>query len=627
IKACPPPVNIFTGRQDILNQMHGYFSNDIGKRHIFVLYGLGGAGKSQIAYKFVEISQHERKPKRFSDVFFIDASTTETINADFKNIAHAKGVEESLRDALQWLASQHDEWLLLFNNADDTTLNMGNYFPSCSYGNILITTRNRSICSHTSGPQAYYAVSNMAPNDAQLLLLTRSHLLEGTTHEMKETATEIVKELGYLALAIVQAGAYIFSLNFSLGQYLDMYHVHHLQLLKESADDVQSMDDYEFTIYTTWKMSFKKLAESEGAAALLQLCAFLHYDGISENIFMKAAANIASYTTKIFDEEEGFIHISKARDFLHSYQGDGGSWDSWRFHRNIMDIQKYSLIEFDQANQTYSIHPLVHAWTQTIPNSEVFQTCAQSILGIAINWRYESEDYAFRRTLLPHIETACQSQSTRVYIAEKFALVYYESGLWMEAEELEVQVIDLQKRLLGPEHPDTLSSIAILSLTYQKQGRWKEAEELGVQVVDLRKRLLGPEHPDTLQGMANLAATYHKQGRWMEAEELYVQVVELRKRLMGPEHPNTLLNMGNLAETYCNQGQWKEAEELEVQVVDIQKRLLGPEHPDTLLSMANLAEIYLQQGQWKEAEELGVQVVDLQKRLLGLEHPDTLKGM
>ncbi|KAF8586137.1 FabD/lysophospholipase-like protein [Ramaria rubella] len=108
IKACPPPVNIFIGRHDILNQMHGYFSNDIGRWHIFVLYGLGGAGKSQIAYKFVEISQHERKPKRFSDIFFIDASTPETINADFKNIAHAKGVGD----------------ILLFNNADDTTLNM-----------------------------------------------------------------------------------------------------------------------------------------------------------------------------------------------------------------------------------------------------------------------------------------------------------------------------------------------------------------------------------------------------------------------------------------------------------------------------------------------------------------------
>ncbi|KAF8579258.1 FabD/lysophospholipase-like protein [Ramaria rubella] len=126
IKACPPPVNIFTGRQDILNQMHGYFSNDIGKRHTFVLYGLGGAGKSQIAYKFVEISQSQcqREPSRFSDVFFIDASNTETINTDFKNIAYAKGVGESLEDTLQWLASQYNEWLLLFNNADDAALNM-----------------------------------------------------------------------------------------------------------------------------------------------------------------------------------------------------------------------------------------------------------------------------------------------------------------------------------------------------------------------------------------------------------------------------------------------------------------------------------------------------------------------
>ncbi|KAF8573609.1 FabD/lysophospholipase-like protein [Ramaria rubella] len=99
IKACPPPVNIFTGRQDILDQMHGYFFNDIGKRHTFVLYGLGGAGKSQIAYKFVEISQFEREPK----------CNTETINADFKNIADAEG---------------HKEWLLSFNNVDDVAINI-----------------------------------------------------------------------------------------------------------------------------------------------------------------------------------------------------------------------------------------------------------------------------------------------------------------------------------------------------------------------------------------------------------------------------------------------------------------------------------------------------------------------
>ena len=48
--------------------------------------------------------------------------------------------------------------------------------------------------------------------------------------------------------------------------------------------------------------------------------------------------------------------------------------------------------------------------------------------------------------------------------------------------------------------------------------------------METRKRVLGQEHPDTLTSMANLASTYRSQGRWKEAEELEVQVMEARKR-------------------------------------------------------------------------------------------------
>jgi hypothetical protein len=37
------------------------------------------------------------------------------------------------------------------------------------------------------------------------------------------------------------------------------------------------------------------------------------------------------------------------------------------------------------------------------------------------------------------------------------------------------------------------------------------------------KRVLGAEHPDTLTSMANLASTYRNQGRWKEPEELQAQ--------------------------------------------------------------------------------------------------------
>ena len=76
------------------------------------------------------------------------------------------------------------------------------------------------------------------------------------------------------------------------------------------------------------------------------------------------------------------------------------------------------------------------------------------------------------------------------------------------------------KRVLGQEHPDTLTSMAHLASAFWGQGRWKEAEELGVQVVDTRKRVLGQEHPDTLTSVADLTIILREQGKWKEAEEL-----------------------------------------------------------------------------------------------------------
>jgi hypothetical protein len=52
--------------------------------------------------------------------------------------------------------------------------------------------------------------------------------------------------------------------------------------------------------------------------------------------------------------------------------------------------------------------------------------------------------------------------------------------------------------------------------------------------MEARKRVLGAEHPDTLTSMDNLALTYGDQGRWMEAEDLVLRVMEtMKKRVLG----------------------------------------------------------------------------------------------
>ena len=75
--------------------------------------------------------------------------------------------------------------------------------------------------------------------------------------------------------------------------------------------------------------------------------------------------------------------------------------------------------------------------------------------------------------------------------------------------------------------------------TYREQGRLNEAEQLEIQVIEMTKKLLGAEHPDTLTSMENLASTYRRQGRLNEAEHLEIQVMDMTKNLLGAEHPDT----------------------------------------------------------------------------------------
>jgi hypothetical protein len=51
--------------------------------------------------------------------------------------------------------------------------------------------------------------------------------------------------------------------------------------------------------------------------------------------------------------------------------------------------------------------------------------------------------------------------------------------------------------------------------------------------METRKRILGQEHPNTLTSMGNLALTYYKQARWTEAEELQEQVMKMSLRILG----------------------------------------------------------------------------------------------
>lgn len=59
---------------------------------------------------------------------------------------------------------------------------------------------------------------------------------------------------------------------------------------------------------------------------------------------------------------------------------------------------------------------------------------------------------------------------------------------------LELQVADARNRVLGEEHPNSLTSVANLASIYVDQDRLKEAEVLEVQIMEKTRGLFGDEH-------------------------------------------------------------------------------------------------------------------------------------
>ncbi len=205
--------------------------------------------------------------------------------------------------------------------------------------------------------------------------------------------------------------------------------------------------------------------------------------------------------------------------------------------------------------------------------------------------------------------------------------VYRSLGLYPSAQSLLQQACQIQRRVLGPEHSDTLRSVSNLAIVLEDQGHYPEAEKLGRETLAMRRRVLGPEHSDTLNSMSVLANVLSDEGHYAEAEILQRETLAIRRRIRPPEDRDVLLTIDGLARVVGLEGHYAEAEKLQRETLDIRRRSLAPEHPETLDSMTALAGVLEDEERHTEAEKLYREALGIRLKVLGLEHPDTLSTM
>ncbi|MBU0756421.1 MAG: tetratricopeptide repeat protein, partial [Planctomycetes bacterium] len=210
---------------------------------------------------------------------------------------------------------------------------------------------------------------------------------------------------------------------------------------------------------------------------------------------------------------------------------------------------------------------------------------------------------------------------------DALSLLYKDQGQYERSEQLCREVLEKRRQVLGEDHPDVLNSMNNLACLLLVQGRYEKAEAIYLEVLEKRKKAPWDDHPAMIESLNNLAVLYGRQGRLVEAEPLFIDALEINRRLKGDDHPNTIESINNLAILYDGQGRFKEAESLYIKALEKSRHILGDDHPITIGFLHNMAFLYEKQGCYEKAEPLLLEVIERSKGTLGDDHPDTLSSL
>ncbi|MEM8717231.1 MAG: toll/interleukin-1 receptor domain-containing protein, partial [Cyanobacteria bacterium P01_G01_bin.4] len=506
----------FTGREVVLQTLHQQLNQDcaVALSQTQAISGLGGIGKTQTA---VEYAYRHRQD--YQAVFWVRAETDLELRTGFVEIARllnlpqqdAQDPNDTIEAVKRWLES-NPGWLLIFDNADHPE-QIRPFRPRQAQGHILLTSRAQTFDSF--GIARPVSLQKMPAGEAVAFLLKRSGRDTDDPTEPDAVAA-LAAELGFLPLALEQAGAFILRRKLRFSTYLSQYRKQRLALLERQPPKVGNEQQPDRSVRTTWQLNFEAVqAINPASAELLQFSAFVAPDAIPYELLIEGRESLGSLLTDALasaDQEEARFVISELLEPLSQYSliRVESDIDSYTIHRLVQEVVK---AEMDEAHRHLWAERTIDAVTQSFPNAEYG------------NWSDCDR-------LLPHAKVAIQLAHTEQIESETTALLLARTGHYLnertqdsEAEPLFQDALAMRKRLLGDEHPAVARSLNNLAGLYKDQGRYSEAEPLLQEALVMRKRLLGTEHPAVATSLNNLAALYDDQGRYSDAEPLLLQAL------------------------------------------------------------------------------------------------------
>ena len=677
-------VSQFIGREDFLHLLDDTLltpSSDIQRPNVAVLLGMGGQGKTALALEFCRRAQARGY---FRSILWVDAASLTTVTHSFENLADHLTKRTRVFDDLQacvdfvkdtietWAAP----WMLVFDNFDQPgkVSNIMKYVPRAVNGAVLVTSRH----PESAGLGAVFEITSMKEEEGADLLFHRTRY--PPTFQNVEGARSVVQLLGYLPLAIDQAGAYIAARKISFSAFVDHFN-HRKQKVLQHTPDLwdyrkkigQEQQETALSVFATWELSFQQIAGNDEqkvrAGHFLSLIGFFGNIDIRESML------------------KAYFEQSKIKPPWMKIFASGNRWDTYEYEDIVVDLSQLSLLQYRRSETTAEcrimLHPLIRDWIQCrllSINRKDFVVEVILVLKSYIDQSYAEDDnwpLQITREVLTHIDTCMESYDESFpppakAVSEEvrdslltFGSFYNRHGRYQQSERLLSRVLEDVESSFGPKDIRTMETTSYLAEVflslglYQeaeillrgllprlkklpdstkaricyhlaksmfKQGRYPEALESFQSALRLQTSHLPRGHIDILNTYASLAQVYRNQGHNDEAIDLYSQALDGYAKQNREDHPDTFHTMVNLANCYRNLTRFEEAADVYKKALRGNEEYLGSDHPSTLNNMVNLAINHRYLDQDKEAEDLFSRALAISEAKLGPEHPETLRA-
>ncbi len=125
----------------------------------------------------------------------------------------------------------------------------------------------------------------------------------------------------------------------------------------------------------------------------------------------------------------------------------------------------------------------------------------------------------------------------------------FEDGL----TEAKVVLAEAEKEL-DDEDPLFLTSLANLATAHSYLGNVSQAQEIYERLRDLNPKVFGENHNNTLVNLSNLADAYTSLGRLVEAKSIFLEVLQARRTAGGDLGSNLAAVLNNLGRCYIDLG-------------------------------------------------------------------------